>query len=192
MFIMILYKYLFFAMWLGYVVYWWAMSTNVKATVRREAFPPRLVRRVLMLTAVALLALPNIPLPLLNKRILPLNIWTFWSGAAITAGGLLFSVWARRHLGRNWSRAVTVKEDHELITSGPYALVRHPIYTGLLLAFFGTAVAVGEWRGLIAVALVFGSLWSKLKLEEKWMREQFGESYEAYSRRVAALVPFII
>jgi protein-S-isoprenylcysteine O-methyltransferase Ste14 len=82
-----------------------------------------------------------------------------------------------------------VKEGHELITSGPYALVRHPIYTGLLMALAGTAIAQGEWRGLLAAALVFGALWRKLRLEEKWMRSRFGESYEAYSRRVAALVP---
>lgn len=189
---LLIYKFLFPAMWLGYLVYWWAMSANVKATVRREALPPRIVRRVLMLSAVALLMLPRVPLPLLEQRFLPLRIWSFWTGAAITAGGLLFGMWARRHLGRNWSRSVTLKEGHELITSGPYALVRHPIYTGLLLAFLGTAVALGEWRGLLAVALVFGALWSKLRLEEKWMRAQFGESYESYSRRVAALVPYII
>jgi len=85
-----------------------------------------------------------------------------------------------------------VKEDHELITSGPYGWVRHPIYTGLLLAIVGCALARGEWRGLLAVALVFGALWHKLKLEEKWMREQFGETYVVYSRRVAALVPHIL
>jgi len=85
-----------------------------------------------------------------------------------------------------------VKEGHELIRSGPYALVRHPIYAGLLMAFVGTALARGEWRGLIAVALVFVTLWRKLRLEEKWMRAQFGDSYEAYSRQVAALVPHII
>jgi protein-S-isoprenylcysteine O-methyltransferase Ste14 len=82
--------------------------------------------------------------------------------------------------------------NHELITTGPYALARHPIYTGLLLGFLGSAVARGEWRGLLAVALVFAALWHKLKLEEKWMRAQFGEPYEAYSRHVAALVPYII
>ena len=87
---------------------------------------------------------------------------------------------------------MTVKEGHELITSGPYALVRHPIYTGLLLAIVGCALARGEWRGLLAIALVFVVLWRKLKLEEKWMRVQFGESYETYSRKVPALVPFII
>jgi protein-S-isoprenylcysteine O-methyltransferase Ste14 len=85
-----------------------------------------------------------------------------------------------------------LKEDHELITSGPYALVRHPIYTGLLLAFVGCAVARGEWRGVLAVAVVFAVLWHKLRLEEKWLGAQFGEPYAAYSRRVAALVPYLV
>ena len=188
----LIYDYLFPAMWLSFLAYWRVMSTNVKVTERRESIRSRLVRLVAIACAVALLWLPSVPLPLLDERFLPLGALCFWSGSAVTAGGLIFSVWARRHLGKNWSQAVTVKEGHELITSGPYALVRHPIYTGLLLAFVGSAVARGEWRGLVAVALVFGALWHKLRLEEKWMRVQFGESYEAYSRQVAALVPYII
>jgi protein-S-isoprenylcysteine O-methyltransferase Ste14 len=187
-----IYSYLFLFMWLGYMAYWWAMSKDVKATERSEPDSSRLVRLVLIICAVTLLSLPSVPLPLLNRRFLPLSPACFWSGAAITATGLLFSAWARRHLGSNWSRAVTLKKDHELITSGPYALVRHPIYTGLLLAIVGCALARGEWRGLLAIALVFVVLWRKLKLEEKWMRVQFGESYETYSRKVPALVPFII
>ncbi len=188
----LIYHYLFPAMWLSYAAYWWAMSRNVKETERRESVSSRLARLVLIGCAVALLWLPSVPLPLLNERFLPLSALCFWCGSVVTAGGLLFSVWARHHLGKNWSQAVTVKEGHELITSGPYALVRHPIYTGLLLAFVGSAVARGEWRGLLASALVFGALWRKLRLEEKWMRVQFGEPYEAYSQQVAALVPYII
>jgi protein-S-isoprenylcysteine O-methyltransferase Ste14 len=187
-----IYSYLFFFMWLGYFVYWWAMSKDVKATERSEPDSSRLARLVLVVGAVALLWLPSTPVPLINHRFLPLSPACFWIGAAITAIGLLFSVWARRHLGSNWSQAVTLKKDHELITSGPYALLRHPIYTGLLLGIVGCAVARGEWRGLLAVALVFVTLWQKLKLEEKWMRAQFGESYEAYCQRVPALVPFLI
>jgi protein-S-isoprenylcysteine O-methyltransferase Ste14 len=188
----LIYSYLFPAMWLSFLAYWWAISRNVKETERQESTPSRLTRLALIVGAAVLLWLPRVPLLLLNQRFLPHGAWCFWSGAAVTAGGLLFAVWARHHLGENWSQAVTVKEDHELITTGPYAVVRHPIYTGLLLAFFGCAVARGEWRGLLAVALVFGALWHKLRLEEKWMRAQFGERYEAYSRRVAALVPFVI
>ena len=108
-----------------------------------------------------------------------------------TAAGLLFTVWARIHIGRNWSGTVTIKEGHELITSGPYAIVRHPIYAGLLLAFVGSGLARGEWRGVLAVVIAFLALWRKLRLEERWMREQFGPAYQAYSQRVAALIPFL-
>jgi len=188
----LIHNYLFPAMWLTYVAYWWAMAAHVKETKQRESVWPRLPRQILLICAILLLALPRIPLPFLSARFLPLGDWSFWTGAAITAAGLLFSVWARRHLGANWSQAVTLKQDHELITSGPYALVRHPIYTGLLLALLGSALARGEWRGLLAVLIVFGVLWQKLRLEETFMRNQFGESYEAYSRRVTALVPYII
>lgn len=188
----LIYDYLFPAMWIAYVAYWWAMSANVKVTGRSEPAPSRFTRLLLLVCAVALLWLPRVPLPWMNQPFLPSGVWRFWSGAAIEAAGLVFSVWARRHLGKNWSQAVTVKQDHELIATGPYSVVRHPIYTGLLTAFAGSAVARGEWRGLLAVALVFAALWHKLKLEEKWMRSEFGESYETYSQKVAALVPYIV
>ena len=106
------------------------------------------------LCAVGLLSLPRIPLLVLHRRFLPVGDWWFWSGGVVTASGLLFSVWARHHLGKDWSQAVTLKEGHELITTGPYAVVGHPIYTGLLMAFAGSAMARGEWWGVLAVALV--------------------------------------
>jgi protein-S-isoprenylcysteine O-methyltransferase Ste14 len=178
-------------MWFAYIVYWWAMAANVKSDERREQASARLQRLVVMILAVVLLGFPRVPLSVLDRRFLPSSIWWFWIGAAVTASGLLFSVWGRRYLGRNWSRAVTIKKDHELITGGPYSLVRHPIYTGLLGGLFGCALALGEWRGLVAVGLVFIGLLRKLRLEEQWMRMQFGESYDNYSRQVRALVPYI-
>jgi len=186
------YDYLFFVMWGAYLVYWWAKSTNVKETERKESMPSRLIRFASILTAVVLLGIRSIPLGLLDERFLPMGVTGFWIGAGFTLIGLLFSVWARNHLGNNWSQVVAIKEGHQLITSGPYAFVRHPIYSGLLLGFVGSAVALGQWRGLLAVALVFGVLRSKLRLEEKWLRVQFGDSYDSYCRRVRALVPYVL
>jgi protein-S-isoprenylcysteine O-methyltransferase Ste14 len=142
----ITYEFLFPAMWLAYMIYWWEMSTNVKVTERRESMPSRLVRSVSIVCAYMLLLLPAIPLPWICERILPFRVMYFWIGSVITAGGLFFSVWARCHLGSNWSQAVTIKENHQLITRGPNAIVRHPIYTGLLLGFVGNALARDEWR----------------------------------------------
>ena len=179
-------------MWFAYIAYWWAMAQNVKIDERHESAGSRLQRLVLVVVALVLLGFPRVKLSVLDHRFLPISIWWFWIGAAVTAAGLLFSVWARHYLGRNWSRAVTIKKDHELIISGPYSLVRHPIYTGLLVGLLGSALALGEWRGLAAVGLVFMALFRKLRLEEQWLRVHFGESYENYSRRVRALVPYII
>src|SRR5208283_1839808 len=117
---------------------------------------------------------------------LPWSTWLFWVGAALTATGLLFTVWARIHIGKNWSGIVTIKEGHELITTGPYAIVRHPIYAGLLLAFVGSALARAEWRRVLAVAIAIWAFWHKLRIEEQWMREQFGNAYQEYLQRVAA------
>ena len=111
---------------------------------------------------------------------------------ALTAARLLFAVWARQYLGSNWSGTVSIKKDHQLITNGPYALVRHPIYTGVLLALVGSGMAIGEWRAVLGLALASLALWRKLRLEERLMHQQFGAAYQAYCWRVPALIPFVL
>jgi protein-S-isoprenylcysteine O-methyltransferase Ste14 len=186
------FRYLFAFLWISWALYWMALSFNVKTAARRESLLSRLSHIGPLVLATLLLADQGNRVPVLSERFLPPHAWTFWLGAALTGAGLLITVWARRSLGRNWSAIVTIKEGHEFVASGPYALVRHPIYTGLLLAFSGTAIAIGEWRGVLAVAIVFWAFWRKLRLEERWMLEHFGETYQAYCRRVAALLPFIL
>lgn len=189
----VFYRTLFPFLWLMWGAYWWALSRAVKVTVRRESTSSRLSHLVPLLLAFALLWLPRLPIPVLRERFLPVGAWPFWAGAGgvLTLIGLLFSIWARTHLGRNWSAVVTIKDGHELTTNGPYRVVRHPIYTGLLLAFVGQAIARGEWQQVLAVAVAVGTFWRKLLIEERWMREQFGAEYEVYGQRVAALIPFV-
>jgi len=187
----VVHRYLFPAVWLSWALYWWALSRNVKTSVRTEPIHSRLLHIVPLMIAATLLFPSHVPLPVLSERFMPPAAWPFWVGAASTLAGILFTVWARVHLGRNWSGVVTVKEDHELIQSGPYGIVRHPIYSGLLLAFAGSALARGEWRGVVAVAIVAWAFWRKLRTEERWMRERFGSAYQSYSERVPALVPSI-
>ena len=186
------YRYAFPAMWLSWIFYWWVASRDVKSNVRREPLTSGLLHIVPFAIAILLFSLRDVRIAFLRERFLPLAEWPFWLGFLLTAGGMFFATWARVHLGRNWSGIVTIKKEHELVTSGPYGLVRHPIYTGLLLAFLGSALALGDWRGVLAFALAAGALWHKLRVEERWMREQFGVAYQAYSHRVAALVPFIL
>jgi protein-S-isoprenylcysteine O-methyltransferase Ste14 len=187
----LLYNYLFTVLWIAFLVYWNLMAMNAKATERLEPLAPRVMRVLMFGVAIVLMSF-RLPVAWLRLRLWPQGAIPFWLGVALTFAGLLFSIWARVHLGRNWSRSVTIKRDHELVVTGPYALVRHPIYTGLFVAFIGTDVAVGEVRALIAFALIAISLWYKLSLEEKWMRAQFGATYETYSSRVAALVPYVL
>ncbi len=187
----LLYHYLFTAAWIAFLVYWQVMALNAKVTKQMEPFASRL-RRVLMFGAGIVLLSFRLPAAWLNLRLWPQDRPTFWAGFAITLAGLSFSVWARVHLGRNWSRSVTIKQDHELIVTGPYGLVRHPIYSGLFLAFLGTVLVIAEVRAVLGFALIAIPLWIKLRLEEKWMHAQFGTAYQAYSQRVAALVPFVL
>jgi len=178
------------ALWLAWCAYWLAAARGVKDDRRRESPWSRAAHIVPLVVAAALLWLPTLPGGFLCGRLWPATAMSYFIGAAILAAGLGFSVWARVHLGRNWSGIVTLKDTHELIRSGPYALVRHPIYTGLLLGFVGSAVARDEWRGVPAVAIVAFALWRKLRLEERWMVETFGDAYRRYRDEVPALIPF--
>ena len=186
----LLYRYLILAMWLAWALYWCVSARGLKTAVRREPMGSRLLHVVPLSIALWLVWANRVPGQWLNERLYSWSPWEFWVAALMTAAGLAFAAWARVHIGRNWSGTVTLKQGHELVVSGPYAIVRHPIYTGLLLAIVGTALARGEWRGVLAVEIAWASLWRKLRLEEAWMIEAFGERYEEYRRRVPALIPF--
>jgi len=183
---------LFTGLWLVWGFYWLVLAYGGKAVARKESVISRLAHLVPLFFAGYLLAADRLPGGFLCGRAWPATAASYWAGLALLSLGLGFSMWGRIAIGRNWSATVTVKEDHELVRKGPYRFVRHPIYTGLLLGFIGTAVALAEWRGVLAVAIVFIALWRKLKMEERWMGEVFGEAYADYKREVAALVPFLL
>lgn len=186
--------YLFGGTWVLWLMYWAISALHVKRAVRVESGLSRFGKYVLPLV-VAVLLLQNIRAfqgTPFDERFVSSELWIVWLGFLLTIAGLAFACWARVVLGRNWSGVVQLKQDHELIVRGPYSLVRHPIYTGLLLAFLGTALAIGLWRALLAVAIVAVSFWRKLRLEERWMCELFGDQYVAYMQRVKALVPWVL
>ena len=179
------------ALWLVWAVTWAVTSSWVKPIAWSATWQEQLAYRVPLWLAALLLVVPHWPRPL-EIQIIPHSETSGAVGALLTALGLGFAIWARQVLGRNWSSDVAVKEKHELIRSGPYALARHPIYTGMSLAFVGTAVAIGDWRAFIAAAIAIASFIYKLRLEERLMRETFGAEYDAYAGRVKALVPFLV
>jgi protein-S-isoprenylcysteine O-methyltransferase Ste14 len=187
-----LYRWFFPILWVVFIGIWIAMARGGKVVAERESAFSRLSHYLPLAIAIYLLMAPHIPIPVLDERFVPLSLWPVRLGAALTFAGAAFAVWARMLLAGNWSSDVTLKRDHELIVAGPYAFVRHPIYTGILIALAGTALAVGEWRGVLAVVLALAAFWRKLKIEETVMRRQFGGAYARYAGRVPALVPFVL
>ncbi len=186
------YRRLFPFLWLVFIAVWIAMARGGKAVAERESAYSRLSHYLPLALAIYLLAAPHVPVAALNARFVPLSLWPVRLGAGLTFAGIAFAIWARMLLGRNWSSDVTLKRDHELIVAGPYRWVRHPIYTGILLALIGSALALGEWRGVLAVPLAGAAFWRKLKIEEAVMRRRFGETYAHYAKRVPALIPFVM
>ena len=185
-------KYVFVLLWIIWAFYWLAVAKNTKSNARKETIASRASHFVPLAIAAVFLWFPLNPNSLLTSKFVQKSGTLWWIGLFCTIAGLFISVWARRYLGKNWSAAVTVKQEHELVRSGPYKLVRHPIYTGLILAFFGSVIASGEWRGLIALLIVVYTFWRKLKHEEHWMLQTFGLEYLAYRSQVKALIPFVI
>lgn len=180
------------AIWTVLLVVWVVAAVRTKRTVRRERGPARLAQLGINVSAWLLMT-NRVPVRgALDARFVPDTPAVAWAGVALALAGAAFALWARFTIGRNWSGTITLKSEHELITRGPYAIVRHPIYTGLLLTLLGTALVVGEWRGLAAVALAFiGWRWKSL-VEERVMVEQFGPAYVDYRHRVKALIPFVL
>jgi protein-S-isoprenylcysteine O-methyltransferase Ste14 len=179
------------AMWVAWAAYWFVSSAGVKPVAQSESWQSRLGYSAPLWIAVILLVARNLPWPL-SVPLFHTSSATAIVGVVLTAIGLGFAAWARVILGGNWSAEVTVKQDHELIQGGPYALARHPIYTGLSLALLAAFIAIGEWRALIAAIVAIASFIYKLGIEERVMRETFGSEYDAYAARVKALVPFIV
>lgn len=175
------------ALWLLFIVYWSAAAKQSATTTSSESSASRQLHQLLMYGA---LILAFLPVPGLTRRWLPLaNNIAVPLGLAIQIGFALLAVWARRHLGRNWSGAITAKVDHQLIRTGPYRFVRHPIYTGMLGMFLGTAIVSGELFGLLAVITIAVAYWRKIRLEEEHLRRLFGAEYDDYRKHSWALIP---
>lgn len=180
------------ACWIIFVVVWLLGAISTKRTIYRESSAER-ARYWLVLVIGYFLVIKSSSLPSPFDRLLvPHTTSSAWIGAVLSVSGLVFAIWARVILGRNWSGVITLKEGHELIERGPYRIVRHPIYTGILAMFAGTAIAIGYFGGFVGLLLVFVSFWLKLKREEDLMLEHFPAKYAAYRRRVKRIIPFLV
>lgn len=178
--------------WVTFFVFWLVAGLFASRAVKRQSWWSRALTLAVGTIPYYLLFTDKLRYGPLAWRFVPKELAVLVTGVALTYAGLALAVWARFILGRNWSATVTIKEDHRLVRTGPYSVVRHPIYSGLLLAVLGTALVVGEVRGLVAVGIAFAAWLVKSRTEERFLAEQFGEEYEKYRRHTRALVPFVL
>ena len=182
------------ANWIGIVWSVWALSWFAAAiwsrqTAARASFAQEAPYRIISIVGIILL------FGFIDFRSLPYG-WdvsesVMWVLLALVAAGFVFAWWARLHLGTLWSGTITRKQGHRIVDTGPYALVRHPICTGLLLSGFATAIARGRWEALIGAFLFALGCWIKARQEERFLSEELGPEYATYRKRVPMLVPFV-
>jgi protein-S-isoprenylcysteine O-methyltransferase Ste14 len=176
-------------LWMFMGLVWLVMALGRKETQERAGFGLRLAYGIPAILAFYLLFASDLPFEWLHARVVPPIFPITILGVALTAIGVALAVWARLYIGGNWSGSVTVKVGHELVRTGPYAWVRHPIYSGLLLATLGTALVRGEPRGLLALAILWLGFSIKSRIEEQFMVKTFGPAYDEYRRSTGALIP---
>ena len=176
-------------LWLSWLVYWLAAAQRAAPNKRMETLLEGASYRIPLAVGVFLTVFWWKPLFLRIPALGTPSPLAAGIGLVFTVAGLCFAVWARMHLGEYWSGRITLKENHRVIQTGPYALVRHPMYSGFILALFGNAITLGTISAFAGFAFMLISLVRKLKIEETWLRSQFGAEYEAYRNRVKALIP---
>lgn len=177
------------ACWAVFLMYWLISSFAVKATAERKSIASSLPYRIPLILGAILVAKHPQPYPM-NIPLTPYTFFTPWLGAGVCLAGLAVALWSRWTLAGNWSSDVRFKQGHELVQTGPYRFVRHPIYTGILLMCFAPAIQYGPLHCWLGALLIAAGLWIKLKQEEIVMLQHFPE-YAAYRKRVKALVPFV-
>jgi protein-S-isoprenylcysteine O-methyltransferase Ste14 len=179
-------------MWCVWLLVWFVWAFQSKKTKERESRLHRVLYIVVAWAAMFLILSPKASYGWLGMDVFPRHSWIGPAGIALCAAGFALTFWARYILGANWSGNVTIKVGHELIRSGPYRWVRHPIYTGLMVAMAGTALARDQWRGLPALALLWLSFTFKRLKEERFMRQTFGGQYLEYSKTTGAIFPSLL
>jgi protein-S-isoprenylcysteine O-methyltransferase Ste14 len=176
-------------LWMIFGLYWGIAGLSSAPTRSSESWASTYFHQFVLGVALLLLILS---VPGLNGWFLPERFhFLIAAGAIVQAGFLLLAVWARRHLGRNWSAEVRIAMDHQLIRTGPYRSLRHPIYTAMLGMFLGTAIASSQVHALVGLALLVAAYLRKTRLEDQILAQTFGAEFDAYRHNTWALVPLL-
>ena len=176
--------------WAIFALYWLISSFSQKPLAEKTSFASRTVQLLFMIIAFNF-TIQSAQLYPLSIMLIPDSLVITIVGIALCVPGLITCIWARRTLAGNWSSLPVLKKDHDLVQDGPYKFVRHPIYTGFLLMFLGTALAIGRLGGFIGFAVCFVGFWIKLRQEEALMIKRFKGNYLSYKKRVKALIPYL-
>jgi len=184
-----IYRYLVLMPWVVFLAYWLIASFKTRSTEKKEPSASRYSVMLLMVLGYYCLFATGNPIRILHTRFIPLTEPVVILGGVLVWLGIGLAIWARFHLAENWSARVTIKVGHELIRTGPYSHLRHPIYSGLLLAGLGTAIAFGEVRGLLGVGFILTAFTIKAGKEEAMLRAQFGSAFEEHRRHTGFLLP---
>jgi protein-S-isoprenylcysteine O-methyltransferase Ste14 len=178
------------ACWAVFLLYWVVSARSAKSPAKCQSWVETLAHRIPIGLGYALLFVPTLlgpPHPVWASDL----VFARPLGVVICMSGLFGAIWSRRTLAGNWSSNVQFKQGHELVDKGPYRVVRHPIYTSLLLMSLGTAIAANRVGAMAGFLSVFAGVWIKLRQEEKLLLQHFPDAYSAYKARVKALVPFV-
>ena len=173
-------------LWTGLSLYWVASGASSSSGEFRFY---RLLRLLILAATFTLLFWDQTAVGVLGRAVLPAGTGLRIAGFAGALLGLAIALWARLHLGKYWSDKVVLRDDHQLIRSGPYAYMRHPIYSGVLLGVLGTALIVNQWRGLLAFALLLANYTIKAKREERILADRFNEQFEHHQSGTGFLLP---
>jgi protein-S-isoprenylcysteine O-methyltransferase Ste14 len=176
-------------LWVTWFAYWGWAARKTKPSVKMESDLTRWTHLSAVALTFVLLFSRRFHFLHFNMQILPNTTPIILIGVGITTVALAFGIWARRQLGENWSARVTLKEGHQLIRTGPYRWVRHPIYTAFLFGVIGTAISLGEVRGFLAIIVLFTTYHFKMRREETLLTTHFGDEYRRYRDEVNAIIP---
>jgi len=178
-------------MWFATFAYWLAASFSVKKSLKKQSGTERIWYILSVLIAYSLLFGNYYHFSFLDMPILPQDEYWKITGLLLCTSGLVFAILARISLGENWSGRITIKENHELIQTGPYGITRNPIYSGFLLAFIGCSMSLGLLKGYLGIFFLVACILIKISKEEAYMLEVFGEKYRTYKTKVKKLIPII-
>jgi protein-S-isoprenylcysteine O-methyltransferase Ste14 len=187
----LIWRYLIEGPWIVFCAYWAVGALKTRRTVSQETLASRAGFILLEVVGYVLLFSDLVAIGVLGHLVVHRTYALAVTGVAFTWIGIALALWARWHLGQYWSARITLKEDHKLIRTGPYAHFRHPIYSGLVLAVVGGALAIDKWRCVAGIVLIILGYWMKAKKEEAMLAAQFGEAFQEHCRLTGFLIPRI-